>query len=65
MKPEDYPLVLRSKDMMKILGVGREKLYEYARRKDFPRLQGCRHILAPRDRFLEWVDQMATDRKSV
>lgn len=64
MKKEDYPLILNTFQMMEILQCSREKFYEYARRKDFPRLQGHRHIKAPRDLFFEWLENLATQRQS-
>ena len=63
MRQEDYPLVLTTEDIMEILQCGREKAYEYARSKGFPRLEGSRKIRVPRDAFFEWLAAKAKPKE--
>lgn len=56
MEKGDYPLVLTTKDLQQILGYGREKVFEIARSKGFPRLPNTRLIKVPRDAFFQWLE---------
>lgn len=50
-------LVLRPKDVQKLLGIGRVQAYELWRRKDFPGKRHGRSLFVARDAFFRWLEK--------
>lgn len=63
-KPGDYPLVLKVSEVAEILRVNIHKVYDLARRKDFPAIRDGNRIIIPRDAFFAWLNTAATNGNS-
>jgi len=50
-------LILRPKDVCKIMGIGRVQAYQLWRRKDFPGKRHGKSLFVARDAFLKWLEQ--------
>ena len=59
MKPDDFPLSLKVKDVAKIMGVCVPKAYDMTRRADFPKIKDGNRIIIPRDAFFRWFNETA------
>lgn len=54
---EDYPIMLKPKDVSKIIGISMPRVYELFKRPDFPGVKiSPRKFLVNRDRLLEWME---------
>jgi predicted DNA-binding transcriptional regulator AlpA len=60
---EELPLILNADHIAQVLGVSRTVAYGLMKTEGFPSIKlNAKRIVAPRDRFLRWVDELA-DRK--
>ncbi len=54
---EQLPLTLNADDIAAYLNISRGNAYTLLHREDFPTLRIGKRMIAPRDRFLAWLDQ--------
>lgn len=54
---DELPLILRAEDMANVLGISRSLAYTLLHREGFPTLHLGRRLLAPRDKFIQWINQ--------
>ena len=64
---DNYPPVLETKDIMKILGISRSKAYDFMRTPGFPVIRDGRHnrYIVPRDAFFKWLNEDAFQKHSL
>jgi excisionase family DNA binding protein len=55
-KVSKLPFSLNADDIAKLLGIGKNKVYNMVHIKDFPKIQIRRKIVIPRDAFLSWLN---------
>lgn len=62
---DELPMFLTVMDVADLLGISRASAYELVRTEEFPKLKIVEgRIIIPRDRLLEWLDEMTRyDRK--
>ena len=57
---DQLPCILNADDVKAYLGISRGEAYNQMRSEGFPLIRIGKRMLAPRDKFLEWVeDQVA------
>jgi hypothetical protein len=57
------PLIVDAGHIAKVLGVSRAVAYGIMKLDGFPAIRlNAKRIVAPRDRFLAWVDELATKK---
>ena len=54
---EQLPLTLNAVDIAAYLNISRGNAYTLLHREDFPTLRIGKRMIAPRDKFLAWLDQ--------
>lgn len=54
---EQLPLTLNADDIAAYLNISRGNAYTLLHREDFPTLRIGKRMIAPRDKFLAWLDQ--------
>ncbi|MCL6449058.1 MAG: helix-turn-helix domain-containing protein [Armatimonadetes bacterium] len=54
---ENYPLLLKAKEVQKILDVSKGKMYELLNSKDFPVVKVGRCFRVPRDGLKAWIER--------
>ncbi len=55
---ENAPDILKPQEAAKIMRVGRNKIYEIANRKGFPKLViGEKHFLIPKEALKQWINR--------
>ena len=54
---EQLPLTLNADDIAAYLNISRGNAYTLLHREDFPTLRIGKRMIAPRDKFLIWLDQ--------
>lgn len=58
---EDLPLILDAGYVAQMLGVSRSSAYGIMKSEGFPSIKiNAKRIVVPRDRFLAWIDELAT-----
>lgn len=63
---EDLPIILDASHISMVLGVSKTVAYGIMKSEGFPSLKiNAKRIVAPRDRFLAWVDQLATEQANI
>ena len=58
---DQLPLTLNADDIAKALNISRGNAYTLLHREDFPTLHIGKRLLAPRDRFREWMQNHVND----
>ncbi len=59
---DQLPLSLKADDISAVLGISRNNAYDLMKAPGFPTIRIGKRMLAPRHKFLAWVDaQSATD----
>ena len=53
---EQLPCMLNAKDVERYMRISRTQAYEQMHAEGFPLIRIGKRMLAPRDKFLEWVD---------
>ena len=53
---DQLPIVLRAEEIAAALGISRGNAYILMHREDFPTLHIGERLLAPKNRFLEWIE---------
>ena len=53
----DLPLFLNASIVSKVLGVSPSSGYEVMHEPDFPVLKVGSHMVVPKEKFIEWVEQ--------
>ena len=53
---EQLPCMLNAKDVERYMRISRAEAYEQMHSEGFPLIRIGKRMLAPRDKFLEWVD---------
>lgn len=56
--PTNEKLTLDVKEAAGLLGIGIGQMYQLTHRADFPKLRAGKRILIPRQRFIEWVNNV-------
>lgn len=59
MSKEEYPIVLKAKQVAEILGVSPPTAYEYMRQTDFPSFKVGSSVRVLRDKFFEWMENQS------
>ena len=54
---EQLPCMLNAKDVEGYMRISRAEAYEQMRSEGFPLIRIGKRMLAPRDKFLEWVEE--------
>lgn len=54
---ENYPLLLKAKEVQKILNVSKGKMYELLNSKDFPVVRVGRCFRVPRESLRKWIEE--------
>lgn len=54
---EELPLFLNAKMVAQVLGVSPSSGYELMHQRDFPTLKIGKRIVAPKERFVQWVEE--------
>ena len=54
---DQLPLSLNADDIAEVLNISRGNAYTLLHREDFPTLRIGKRMIAPRDKFLAWLDQ--------
>ena len=54
---DQLPLSLCANDVAAVLSISRANAYNLLRRKDFPTLHSGKHMVVPRDRFIQWIEK--------
>ncbi len=52
---DQLPLSLNADDIAEVLNISRGNAYTLLHREDFPTIRIGKRMVAPRDRFLEWM----------
>ena len=58
---DDLPMSLNADDISSVLNISIGNAYNLLHREDFPTLHIGKRLLAPRDRFLEWMQNHVND----
>ena len=53
---DQLPCMLNANDVKEYLGISRAEAYNQMRSEGFPLIRIGKRMLAPRDKFLQWVD---------
>ena len=53
---EQLPCMLNAKDVERYMRISRAEAYEQMHSEGFPLIRIGKRMLAPRDKFLEWVE---------
>ena len=53
---DQLPCMLNANDVKEYLGISRAEAYNQMRSEGFPLIRIGKRMLAPRDQFLEWVE---------
>ena len=53
---DQLPCMLNANDVKEYLGISRAEAYEQMHSEGFPLIRIGKRMLAPRDKFLEWVE---------
>ena len=53
---EQLPCMLNEKDVERYMRISRAEAYEQMHSEGFPLIRIGKRMLAPRDKFLEWVE---------
>jgi excisionase family DNA binding protein len=57
LKWEDAPDFLKPQEAAKLMRIGRNRIYEYAAMRDFPKLFiGERNFVIPKESLRQWID---------
>ena len=56
---ENIPNCLRAEDIQNILGISRAGAYQLMHREDFPTIFIGKRMVAPEDKFREWMAEQA------
>ena len=56
---DQLPIVLNADQLALALGISRANAYQLMHSKGFPTLRIGKRMLAPKDKFLEWLDSKA------
>jgi excisionase family DNA binding protein len=56
-RPEEAPLLLKAKEVAKILGIGRTKVYEMMAAGELPVVHIGTAVRVPRQRLLDWIEE--------
>ena len=54
---DQLPLSLNADDIAEVLNISRGNAYTLLHREDFPTIRIGKRMVAPRDRFLEWMQE--------
>lgn len=54
---EDYPIILKVKEIAEILSVSERSAYDLMERPDFPLIRIGRQKRVQREAFFDWLDQ--------
>ena len=54
---EQLPLSLCASDIAAVLSISRANAYNLLRREDFPTLHIGKHMVVPKDRFIQWIEK--------
>ena len=54
---DDLPLFLNSELVAKVLGVSPSSAYELMHQPDFPVLRVGSHMVVPKEKFIQWVEE--------
>jgi excisionase family DNA binding protein len=54
---EQLPLTMSAEDIAAYLNISRGNAYTLLHREDFPTFRIGKRMIAPRDKFLAWVEQ--------
>ena len=54
---DDLPLFLNAATVSRVLGVSPASAYELMHEKNFPTLRIGSHMVVPKEKFIEWVEQ--------
>ena len=54
---DQLPCILNADDVKAYLGISRGEAYNQMHAEGFPLIRIGKRMLAPRDKFLEWVEQ--------
>lgn len=57
--------MLTVQDVADVLGIGLAHAYEVAHRKDFPTITLGSRIIVPRDKFMAWIEEQATQKTEI
>ena len=57
---EQLPCMLNAKDVERYMRISRTQAYEQMHAEGFPLIRIGKRMLAPRDKFLQWVDNQTT-----
>ena len=58
---DQLPLSLNADDIAEVLNISRGNAYTLLHREDFPTIRIGKRMVAPRDRFLEWMQNHVND----
>ena len=64
MATESLPLVLKTPDLTRVLGISRTLAYEMIHRKGFPVVRTGRTVRIPRDAMMKWLEAQAVQEPS-
>ena len=54
---DQLPLSLNADDIAEVLNISRGNAYTLLHREDFPTIRIGKRMVAPRDRFIEWMQE--------
>ena len=54
---DDLPLFLNAAMVAQVLGIAPSSAYELMHEKNFPTLRIGSHMVVPKEKFIEWVEQ--------
>jgi len=54
---DELPLFLNSDTVAKTLGIAPSSAYELMHEKDFPTLRIGSHMVGPKEKFIQWVEE--------
>jgi predicted DNA-binding transcriptional regulator AlpA len=54
---DQLPLMLNAEDVQAVMNISRAGAYQLMHRADFPTILIGKRMVAPRDKFLEWVEK--------
>lgn len=58
---DELPLFLNAATVSSVLGVSPASAYELMHEKDLPTLRVGSHMVVPKEKFIEWVEQHTKD----
>ena len=60
---ENAPEILKPQEAAKILRIGKNKIYEFAKSEGFPKLYlGERQFVIPREALRQWINQKSIEK---